>query len=216
MRTSDTGSKIRVSILGDSISTFEGYTPSKGVFFDRYNQYETGLASVEDTWWMQVIRGLDGRLGYNDSLAGSTVTGMLSSSATAPGRIQNLGKNGIPDLILIATGCNDWAYGVNPKVFEQSYSLMLDRVRAAYPKAEIWCSTFPEGKLVDPEERFFFNMDSMISKRIYGNLITALAAGRDISVADLSAKGEYETIDGIHPNKAGMHTLAQMWLEELL
>ena len=56
----------------------------------------------------------------------------------------------------------------------------------------------------------------MISKRIYGNLITALAAGRDISVADLSAKGEYETIDGVHPNKAGMHTLAQMWLEELL
>ena len=216
MRTSDTGSKIRISILGDSISTFEGYTPSKGVFFDRYNQYETGLESVEDTWWMQVIRGLDGLLGYNDSLAGSTVTGMLSSSATAPGRIQNLGKNGIPDLILIATGCNDWAYGVPPEAFEQSYGLMLDRIRAAYPKAEIWCSTFPEGKLVDPEERFFFNMDSMISKRIYGNLIKRLAAGRNISVADLTSKGEYETIDGIHPNKAGMHNLAKMWMEELL
>ncbi len=215
MKHADFGGKPRVSVLGDSISTFEGYTPSKGVFFDRYNQYETGLESVEDTWWMQVIRALDGQLGFNDSLAGSTVSGMLSSSATAAGRIRNLAKNGIPDLILVATGCNDWAFSVNPKEFEESYGLMLRRLKEAYPDAEIWCSTFPEGKLVDPEERFFFNMDRMISKRIYGDLIKGLADRYGLQVADLTSRGEYETIDGIHPDKKGMETLARMWLEEM-
>ena len=216
MYRSDTSRKPRISILGDSISTFEGYTPSKGVFFDRYNQYETGLETVEDTWWMKVIRGLDGQLGYNDSLAGSTVSGMLSSSATSSGRIRNLAQNGVPDMILIATGCNDWAYGVDPEAFGISYGLMLERIKSAYPEAQIWCSTFPEGKLVNPEERFFFNMDSMISKKIYGNRIINLADRYGVHVADLTSKGEYETVDGVHPNKAGMHTLAEMWLEELL
>ena len=26
---------------------------------------------------------------------------------------------------------------------------------------------------------------------------------------------EYETVDGVHPNKAGMHTLARMWIREM-
>ena len=49
--------KLRISILGDSISTFAGYTPKDSVFYDSYVQWETGVKTVEDTWWMQVIRG---------------------------------------------------------------------------------------------------------------------------------------------------------------
>ena len=48
--------KLRISILGDSISTFAGYTPKDSVFYDSYVQWETGVKTVEDTWWMQVIR----------------------------------------------------------------------------------------------------------------------------------------------------------------
>ena len=60
--------KRRISILGDSISTFAGYTPEEAVFYDSYVQWETGVKSVEDTWWMQVIKALDGELGTNHSL----------------------------------------------------------------------------------------------------------------------------------------------------
>ena len=42
--------KRRISILGDSISTFAGYTPEEAVFYDSYVQWETGVKSVEDTW----------------------------------------------------------------------------------------------------------------------------------------------------------------------
>ena len=73
--------KRRISILGDSISTFAGYTPEEAVFYDSYVQWETGVKSVEDTWWMQVIKALDGELGTNHSLGGSMVSGNLSTSA---------------------------------------------------------------------------------------------------------------------------------------
>ncbi len=76
--------KRRISILGDSISTFAGYTPEEAVFYDSYVQWETGVKSVEDTWWMQVIKALDGELGTNHSLAGSMVSGNLSTSAWEP------------------------------------------------------------------------------------------------------------------------------------
>lgn len=51
--------KLRISILGDSISTFAGYTPKDSVFYDSYVQWETGVKTVEDTWWMQVIRAFE-------------------------------------------------------------------------------------------------------------------------------------------------------------
>ena len=110
--------KRRISILGDSISTFAGYTPEEAVFYDSYVQWETGVKSVEDTWWMQVIKALDGELGTNHSLAGSMVSGNLSTSAMSYERIEKLGTNGIPDIILISAGCNDWGFCVLPEEFE--------------------------------------------------------------------------------------------------
>ena len=88
--------KLRISILGDSISTFAGYTPKDSVFYDSYVQWETGVKTVEDTWWMQVIRAFDAELGINNSVAGSMVSGNLSTSAMAEERIQALGENGLP------------------------------------------------------------------------------------------------------------------------
>lgn len=205
-----------ISILGDSIGTYEGYTPSKAVFFDRYNNYETGMTSVEDTWWMQVIRALGGQLGVNHSLAGSTVTGGTSSSGSSMDRIRALGQEGNPDMILISMGANDWAYGVLPEEFGKAYCLMLDRVREAYPDSAIWCGTIPSGKLVDPAERFFYNMDGLISARIYNDMICRLAEEHHLHIADLAKDhAEYETIDGVHPNKEGMKTLAELWLQSI-
>lgn len=146
--------KLRISILGDSISTFAGYTPKDSVFYDSYVQWETGVKTVEDTWWMQVIRAFDAELGINNSVAGSMVSGNLSTSAMAEERIQALGENGLPDLILVSAGCNDWGFCVLPEEFESAYQTMLCRLKNTYPYAQIWCCTLPEGK--EPEGEVFF------------------------------------------------------------
>lgn len=206
--------KRRISILGDSISTFAGYTPKEAVFYDSYVQWETGVKSVEDTWWMQVIRALDGELGTNHSLAGSMVSGNLSTSAMSYERIEKLGAAGIPDIILVSAGCNDWGFCVLPEEFEEAYQVMLHRIKERYPHADIWCATLPEGK--QPQGQTFFNIDSTISKRVYSSIIRECAGKAQVHVADLAeCQKEYETVDGVHPDKAGMKTLARMWMEEM-
>lgn len=65
-----------VSIMGDSISTYEGIIPEGyAVFYDEPTRKKNGLDSVRDTWWMQVLQTLEADLLMNNSYSGSQVTG---------------------------------------------------------------------------------------------------------------------------------------------
>lgn len=208
--------KRKISILGDSISTYSGYTPKEGVFYDSHVQRETGVATVDDTWWMQVIRALGGELLVNNSLAGSMVSGNLSTSAMSDGRIRALGDGENPDMILVCSGSNDWGFCVLPEEFAYSYGQMLHKLKRAYPHAQIWCSTLPEGKEPSSSKQSFFNVDGTISKRVYSRLIREEAEKAEVHLADLEQMGiAYETVDGIHPNKKGMIQIARMWIDSL-
>ena len=206
--------KKTISILGDSVSTYEGYTPEGFVFFGPWNAWYTGVASVEDTWWMKVIRALGGELGSNNSLSGSLVSGRSRTSATSPDRIADLCTHGEPDIILVAMGANDWGFGFLPEEFEGEYRRMLHLLKTAYPDSCIWCSTLPEGKVVKEEDQFFFDVDARVSKRVYSDIIKRVAGESEVLVADLYGCGkEYSSLDGVHPDREGMTDLANMWID---
>lgn len=64
------------SILGDSISTFDGCNPDGfTVYYQGERCEQTGVTSSADTWWSQVIERLGGRLLANSSFSGSLVEG---------------------------------------------------------------------------------------------------------------------------------------------
>ena len=50
----------KFSVLGDSISTFQGYCPVGAEHYAPDTGAATGVYTVEDTWWMQVIRAQGG------------------------------------------------------------------------------------------------------------------------------------------------------------
>lgn len=207
--------KKRISILGDSVSTFAGITPPEALFYDAWRQEETGVTSPDDTWWMQVIQGMGGILGVNNSYAGSTVSGGFMTSGTSEKRLRTLSAEGEPDMILVAMGANDWGFGVHPQEFEYEYRRMLQRMKRLYPRAEIWCATILRGKPV-PEEEMFFNVDGVISPNIYSDIIRRIGTEEAVHLADVSGYHmEYETIDGVHPNREGMKIIACLWLKEL-
>ncbi|OUO28735.1 SGNH/GDSL hydrolase family protein [Eubacterium sp. An3] len=207
--------KKRISILGDSVSTFAGITPPEALFYDAWRQEETGVTSPDDTWWMQVIQGMGGMLGVNNSYAGSTVSGGFMTSGTSEKRLRTLSAEGEPDMILVAMGANDWGFGVHPQEFEYEYRRMLQRMKRLYPRAEIWCATILRGKPV-PEEEMFFNVDGVISPNIYSDIIRRIGTEEAVHLADVSGYHmEYETIDGVHPNREGMKMIACLWLKEL-
>ena len=103
-----------VSILGDSISTYDGYNP-KGyaVYYDEYMQMRNGLQSVYDTWWAKVNQALGAFLCVNDSYSGCMVSGVDFPAGCSQERIMNLRTSEyMPDLILIYMGINDFGNGV--------------------------------------------------------------------------------------------------------
>lgn len=204
------------SILGDSISTFAGYTPTEAVFYDAWTKKEAGVFQPEDTWWMQVIKGAGGVLGVNNSYAGSLVSGHMATSGTSEQRIAALGKKGEPDVILVAMGMNDWAFSVLPEEFEFEYRKMIQRLKEYYPESKICCATLLRGCLDDSHDELFFNAEGCISQKIYSDIIRRVVKESEVYLADLGKYGmEYKTIDGVHPTKEGMDTLVDLWLKEM-
>lgn len=163
-----TKTDIKIGIIGDSISTFDGYMASdidgyQGTTYSVY--YPKGdVKRVEDTWWfkMSLMLGADINNICNCSWSGSLVTGdsgsiKSASSGCSSKRISDLSSKGFaPDLVICYISCNDWAYniplgkwGISDSIpsegmkssFREAYALMLYKIKKSYPKAIVVCLT---------------------------------------------------------------------------
>ena len=130
-------SKPIVSILGDSISTFNGKSYRgnnlSGGYYPRSislgKTVENDITNYTDTWWMQTINELGFKLGIDSSWSGSTINqygyytkdksdtsrcyfndenpNLKNSCFYNDDRINVLSINGTPDYIFIFGGTND-------------------------------------------------------------------------------------------------------------
>ncbi|MBQ8761817.1 MAG: hypothetical protein IJZ26_00665 [Clostridia bacterium] len=112
-----------VSILGDSISTYKGYsndatntnnTIGGNAVYGNYQTTGSYDIAVEDTWWMQAINNNEMNLLVNNSWSGSSTLGELTSNEAGCGtRTENLHDNTgdnqgtNPDIIAVYMGTND-------------------------------------------------------------------------------------------------------------
>lgn len=206
--------KKTVSILGDSISTLLGYTSADDAYYDPAFPASTGIASVEDTWWMQVICGLDAQLLVNNSHSGSSVCRGGYQAASTPWRIAKLKKDGLqPDYILVFSGLNDVAFSRTPEEFQEHYTAMLQEMLVQYPHSEIFCGTLCKGYVNSPSATPFIHFDHCLPLSLYNDAIRCAVKESGCQLADLASFQEYySSIDGVHPNKAGMEQIARMWL----
>lgn len=222
----------KISILGDSISTYWGSNPiGYQVFYDERRCLSAGMHSVEDTWWMKVIRSSCGELLVNNSYAGSRVSGNSLYAGNSNYRLQNLGRNNeSPDVILVAMGINDYgnAVPIAPETrertgenyltsyFKSSYQIMLWRLRCMYPQAVIYCATLCYGTLGEKLANPFPGERYGIKLKEYNQVIRECAEEYGCRVADLErVQKYYESMDGAHPSARGMMQLAQGWLQAI-
>ena len=230
----------KVSILGDSISTFTGTMPAD------YNIYypESGdIPNAGQTWWGQLLANTGMVLCRNASSANTDVTGnSLALDGSAPGcsirRIVDLkGTDGSnPDVIIIYMGINDFARsrtlgsftspGVQTEgevmVFTDAYELMLQKIKALYPTASIYCCTLLErcdlnGNTGAPAVNL--NGDTVAD---FNTQIKAIAKAYSASVIDFYNCGinytnlSLFTVDGIHPTWIGAGVLGQCATQAVL
>lgn len=215
--------KYKISILGDSISTYLGYNPyGYSVYYKEDKLYDNELESVNDTWWKQVIDGMEGELCVNNSYSGSLVAGIVDTSGCSVERCFGLHKNSPPDIILIYMGTNDRGFEINLGMntpndtmgFYGAYRTMLSRIKTNYPTARIVCGTllmaYKKDTNADDYDRF------MREDGRYNEAIRLAAKEEGCLLADIALSGErYESLDYCHPTKKGHKTMAELWLKQL-
>ena len=141
----------KVSVLGDSYSTFEGCNPEGYAPF--YPNDRNDVTEVGQTWWDLYIKAMGYELEENNSWGGTTICntgygGMDSSRSSFNSRVGMLGN---PDIIFVFGGTND-AWAGSPvgeykwadwtaedcKYFRPAYACLLDSLQKQYPKAKIY------------------------------------------------------------------------------
>lgn len=222
------------SILGDSISTFQGYNPvGYYAFFPDHGE----VKEVEDTWWQRTVDDLELALYANGSSSGATVAGDSTGTENPQCGCNELRTNDLsgpegacPDRIVIYMGTNDFLKAVplgdndgtglveegEVETFSDAYTLMLDKVQANYPLAEIYCCTLlPVGDYGTETPYVEFVNGGQLTSADYGAVIARIAENRGLPVIDLSACGvtvenlQEMTSDGAHPTAAGMERIAE-------
>ncbi len=225
----------KFSIVGDSISTLEGFNPrGNALFYDGASRSRTGIWEMADTWWGKVIDFFGGELLVNDSWSGCWVARPESRreqfpSACSDRRTGRLHGGSVqPDVILVYLGTNDWANGVALQptdgvdlesadtYFALAYGLMLNKLRRNYPQAEIWCMTLARTKISTNPGFRFPEAYAGIHMQEYNHQITNAALANGCAVADIYSQGVLlDTLDGTHPNPQGMDTLAMLMVRQM-
>jgi len=128
---------ITFSVMGDSISSFEGTSPEN--YAVAYPMPDSGVYRRDDMWWAHFERLTGNTMICNDSYSGSRVseTGSrpLWSAFVSDSRIARLKG----DAVIVFGGTNDFgqrAEGAAPlAVFEAAYTLLIKKIRKALPHA---------------------------------------------------------------------------------
>lgn len=151
-----TPSPLKVSILGDSYSTFKGKVEpdTNLVYYPKYknDRLINDVTLPEQTWWWLLIENNGLQLEKDNSYSGATVcntgySGKDYSDRSFLTRADNLGN---PDIIIMFGGTNDsWAdvplgndYRLRTKEamyeFRPAFAATLEKLQKEYPKALIF------------------------------------------------------------------------------
>lgn len=147
---------LKLSLLGDSISSYTGTVPAGNDTY--YKGNNSGVSSPSQMWWSVlcaetgmeplVIDGYSGS-GVTQLQDSSHVNKLPMSSDTRCGRLHSGTTN--PDIILIAGGVNDYTYALSAQSeplpwdgltapvegdsFTECYACMIKKLQTNYPMA---------------------------------------------------------------------------------
>ena len=149
--TSAYAQKKKVSVLGDSYSTFTGANPEGYAPF--YPNDRNDVKEVGQTWWSLFVNAMNYELDKNDSWGGTTIcnTGYFGRDASANSFLARVDKLGQPDILFLFGGTNDaWANAPigeykyadwtdeDLKNFRPALACLLSRLMKQYPNAQIY------------------------------------------------------------------------------
>ena len=200
----------RISILGDSISTYKGVSNNADANLTTFInpcKYADPFP-LEKTYWMQVINTFGMTLCVNNSWSGGNLSGKDDESSGMNRAHQLANNNGEkPEFIILFMGTNDLGRGVDPGIFESDYRATLSVIKENYPTAVVCCINLPDRDIFLKQRAEIFNqiIESAVND-----------AGNNFFLADLyhsRLNNDFyymNTTDGIHPDEDGMKIIAEI------
>ena len=202
----ETGS-LKVGILGDSISTYEGFIDNS--YKSYYPRVEEGVkADVDDwtkTYWGILLNQYwYAELDVNASWSGTCITPRDGFSTDFMTRALTFKD---PDIIIVNGGTNDYLKGkkgdgvVTPEKFKAAYEDLLAALQKNYPKAQI------------------IMVVCDFVKGDYGDISVETAKKFGVPCVDLRADTKsigkvFNDRTNPHPNAAGMKFIAEKIYEQ--
>ena len=234
----------KVSIYGDSISTFAGYIPSGNETY--YTGNNCGVTSVNDTWWKKTIDALGMELLVNNSWSGRAVSsardsveGHTTDAAYKEANVLQLSDGtSNPDIIIVKLGINDFnvdcdlgtydgttSLPSDPSKFTNAYAMMLDLIMTNFPLATVYCCTLMQCERTAPTGFPEINLDGD-SLGEWNEAIRKIvrAFGAEILDHDMCGltyynlstyMGDYNSGAGLHPNANGHSIIANKTISQM-
>ncbi|MBQ9660890.1 MAG: hypothetical protein IJV37_06470 [Bacteroidales bacterium] len=200
--------RLRVSILGDSYSTFSGYIPAE------YEQWYTGdtrktdVTDVRQTWWWKVISEGGYLLEKNDSYSGATISyhGYHDQDYSERSFITRLTRLGSPDILLIFGGTNDSWAGAEAGVYKYEGQTREDLFTFRPAMARL----LSEAQSRFPNVRIVFLINTGLRKEIAESIVE-ICRHYGVEYLQLKDIGKQSG----HPNIAGMDAIARQVIDAL-
>ena len=235
-----------VSILGDSISTYEGYIPEGNEFY-----YPKGdVTSVDKTWWHMLLTRLGAKLCVNESWSGREVCGSTTTENAMVNRANKLhrvagqtymnldGTTEVatediqPDIILVLLGVNDFNDNKTLGTYETKYYtalagnfyhdynyMLMILLGNMYKTSQIYCLETTYSNIF----RDFLKANSSGSQQVaYNEAINKEANLYGVNVIHTSRLGITAAnptnylIGNLHPNAACMKMIANQCYTEMM
>ncbi len=228
-----------LSVVGDSISTYEGWIPEG---FNGFYPENGELTDASQLWWQRLLKDTGMELCANNSSAGSTCAGDsdkedIQSGCSSFRLSYTVGKQGrLPDIIIVYMGTNDLLESVpigdndgtalveegEIDNFSDAYCMMLDKLESEYPIARIYCCTLTQVGDWGTERPYEPMENSLgMTAKDYSERIRLIADTRGLPVIDLYDCGiEIDnltemTSDGVHLTPDGMKCVEEAALAVL-
>lgn len=189
--------KGKISIIGDSISTFNGTMPSGYVTY--YPKSGVDVTSVSQTWWSILFSLTKSKREINASYSNSRVTNTSAGLPDFYARTSS-GFLGEPDYIIVELGTNDAYNNValgTPNFDAEISSLAENTFYPAYIKGiKSLKENYPNAKIV---------LLILMMHEDYAQAIKTIGNHYGLDVIDARV---YTHVNGTHPTAKGMEEIA--------
>ena len=203
----------RMSILGDSISTYRGVSDDAAAEPTIVGNpwFYRDPFPREKTYWHLVAEALGYTLCVNNSWSGGNLSGAEEHAGVSRARHLARGMGERPTLVILFMGINDLGRGVDVSVFAADYQRAVDTILREYPEAAVCCVNLPDR---DP---YFKPRTEQFNAAIAGVAATdARCLVADLFHSRLNNDGYYfNTLDGLHPDEDGMRMIAEVIVDAL-